>query len=215
MSNEPTKPPAPPTPTSADAGADAGAEPKRPPAAAKAPPIAAKAPPADVKPPPLDERYLRYEELAPFGRRLDPGELVELVRDGRAIVRANAVLGLAAAGHAALDIVALVRDSDPRVALAAAEAIARLGPRVRALIPQIAQATGGAQPETTDAVVAALSDLIARGEPELDAARAGSTAAASRSSSARLATSAAACGSTRSAGSRGSARPIRRRASRS
>jgi HEAT repeat protein len=174
MSNEPTKPPAsaPAKPAPADAGDDPGRAPA-PAATAKAPPAAAKAPPADVKPPPLDERYLRYEELAPFGRQLAPGDLVELVRDGRAIVRANAVLGLAAAGHAALDIVALLRDSDPRVALAAAEAIARLGPRVRPLIPQIAQATGGAQPETADAVVAAFAELMGRGEPELDAELAG------------------------------------------
>ena len=95
-----------------------------------------------------------------------PAQLALLLRDGRAVVRANAVLGLAAAGHAVLDMVTLLRDSDPRVALAAAEAIARLGLAVRPLLPQIAQALDGAQPGTVDAVVAAFAELIARGDAE-------------------------------------------------
>ena len=144
-------------PPAKPAPADVGGEPKR-----------AK-PPADVKVPPLDERHLRYAELAPFGKQLDPGELVELMRDGRAMVRANAVLGLAAAGHAVLDMVALLRDSDPRVALAAAEAISRLGVVVRPLLSQIAQAMDGATPETTGAVVAAFAELIDKGDAEIHA----------------------------------------------
>lgn len=142
----------------------------KPPAPAKpAKPPTPTAAPADVKVPALDERYLRYGELAPFGKQLDPGQLVEMVRDGRAVVRANAVLGLAAVGHAVLDMVALLRDSDPRVALAAAEAISRLGVAVRPLVPQIAQATDGAAPETVDAVVSALAELIDKRSAEVDA----------------------------------------------
>jgi HEAT repeat protein len=142
----------------------------KPPAPAKPakPPTPTPAP-ADVKAPALDERFLRYGDLAPFGKQLDPGQLAEMVRDGRAVVRANAVLGLAAAGQVVLDMVALLRDSDPRVALAAAEAISRLGVAVRPLLPQIAQATDGATPETTDAVVAAFAELIGKGNAEVDA----------------------------------------------
>ncbi len=160
MSNEP-KPPAPAKP----APADPVAEPKR----AKLQPAEGGREELAGKMPTLDERHLRYEELAPFARQLEPDRLIELVRDGRAVVRANAVLGLAAAGRAVLDMVALLRDSDPRVARAAAEAIARLGPAVRPLIPQIAQATDGAHADTIDAVVAAFADLIGKADPELDA----------------------------------------------
>jgi HEAT repeat protein len=155
MSNEP-KVPAPGKPAAAPA-APAG-EPKR-----------AVAPSAEVKAPPFDERHLRYGDLAPFGKQLDPAQLIELVRDGRAMVRANAVLGLAAAGHAVLDMVALLRDSDPRVALAAAEAISRLGAAVRPLLSQIAQALDGAQQETTDAIVGAFAELIDKGDAEIHA----------------------------------------------
>jgi HEAT repeat protein len=190
MSNEP-KPPAPAKPADAGAGAQVGAEAgsgagtaagagaaaeaKRAPAPPAVPPRAAPAaapaaPPAsEAQVPAFDERHLRYSELAPFGKQLDPAHLVELMRDGRAVVRANAVLGLAAVGHPVLDMVTLLRDSDPRVALAAAEAISRLGPAVRAFLPQIAQALDGAQQETTDAVVAAFAELIDLVDPELDA----------------------------------------------
>ena len=148
-------------PDSAKVPADAAGEPKR----AKSPPIDPK-PQLDINPPALDERHLRYADLAPFGKQLDPAQLTLLLRDGRAMLRANAVLGLAAAGHAVLDMVTLLRDSDPRVALAAAEAISRLGLAVRPLLPQIAQTLDGAQPETAAAVVAAFAELIARGDAE-------------------------------------------------
>ncbi len=126
--------------------------------------------PPSTKPPPLDERKLRLAELAPFGAQLDPDELVELARDGRAIVRANAALGLAAAGHPAFELVTLVRDGEAHVGGAAAEAIGALGSRLRDLIPQLVQALDGAQPEVLDSVVGTLASLIGTCDRELIAA---------------------------------------------
>jgi HEAT repeat protein len=82
-------------------------------------------------------------------------------------VRANAALGLAAAGHAAPDLVTLLRDSDAHVARASAEAIARLGARARPLIPHIAVALDGTQPDVTESMVAALAELIGMADDEL------------------------------------------------
>jgi HEAT repeat protein len=123
-----------------------------------------------AKPPAFDERRLRYSELAPFAGQLDPEELLGMARDGRATVRANAALALAVAGHPAFDLVTLVRDSDPHVAAAAAEAIGKLGSKIRPLIPQLAAALDGAQPDVLDAVVTALAELIGTADDELGAA---------------------------------------------
>jgi len=149
------------------------APPQKPAEAAKAEKPAARKPEAPATPaklPAFDERRLKYAELAPFASQLDPGELVAMVRDGRAIVRANAALGLAVAGLPVFDLVTLVRDSDPHVAAAAAEAIGRLGPRVRELVPQITAALDGAQPEVVETIVTALSQLIGTVDDELVAA---------------------------------------------
>ena len=83
----------------------------------------------------------------PHGKSLDARELVGMLTDGRAIVRGNAALGLAAAGQAAPELVPLLRDSEARVAGAAAEALAHLGTAARPLIPQIVASLDGAQPE--------------------------------------------------------------------
>src|SRR5689334_1821854 len=119
MSND-TKPPAPPPKPKAD-------DPKAAKPAAK---------PA-VKLPPLDERPLRFVDLAPYAAQLDGDELVGMLRDGRGVVRANAALGLAAVNQPALDLVMLLRDSEARVAGAAAEAIGLLGTVMRPFVPQI------------------------------------------------------------------------------
>src|SRR5262249_28833846 len=92
------------------------------------------------------------------------------LRDGRGVVRANAALGLAAVNHPVLDVVMLLRDSEPRVAAAAAEAIGLLGPLVSPLVPQIAQALDGALPEVLESVVGALSALVGKANDELTAA---------------------------------------------
>jgi HEAT repeat protein len=117
--------------------------------------------------PQLDERPLRFSELASSRDQLQFPELVEMLRDGRAVVRANAALGLAAVGAAPLELVTLLRDSETRVAAAAAEAIAQLGIKVRPVIPQIAQALDGAKPEVAEVVVAALAELTGAADDEL------------------------------------------------
>ena len=60
-----------------------------------------RAKPSETKLPPFDERRIRYSELVPHVGSLDADELLEMLRDGRATVRANAALGLAALGVAA------------------------------------------------------------------------------------------------------------------
>jgi HEAT repeat protein len=85
-------------------------------------------------------------------------------------VRANAALGLAAAGHPALEIVTMLRDSEMPAATAAADAVARLGIAMRPFIGQIVAATAGTKPEITDEVVSALAFLIGQADDELAAA---------------------------------------------
>ena len=127
----------------------------------------AAATPAAVMPPALDERPLRFVDLAPYAAQLDPGALIAMLRDGRGLVRANAALGLAAVSQPSLELVLLLRDSELRVAAAAAEALGRLGELVRPLIPQIVQTLDGAQPEVLDAVVATLTALVGKADDEL------------------------------------------------
>ncbi|HSN25279.1 MAG TPA: HEAT repeat domain-containing protein, partial [Kofleriaceae bacterium] len=126
--------------------------------------------PAPGKIPALDERFVKLGELVPHGKSLDAGELAGMLVDGRAIVRANAALGLAAAGHAIPELVPLLRDSEVRVAGAVAEAIAHLGLATRPMIPSIVAALDGAKPEVIDTLVGALASWIGAADDELIAA---------------------------------------------
>ncbi|HEU4730505.1 MAG TPA: HEAT repeat domain-containing protein, partial [Kofleriaceae bacterium] len=98
---------------------------------------------------------------------LDADELIAMLRDGRGVVRANAALGLAVVKQPALELVTLLRDSEPRVAAAAAEALGVLGPLVRPFIPQITQALDGAVPEVLEAMVGVLAGLVGTAGDEL------------------------------------------------
>jgi len=163
MSNDDTKPPAPPVKPAAKAKTDEAGEGKP----------AAKPPgpkPAAAKPPALDERPLRFVDLAPYAAQFDAGELIAMLRDGRGVVRANAALGLAAVNQPALDLVMLLRDSEARVASAAAEAIGLMGVLVRPFVPQITQALDGAQAEVLESVVGTLASLVGKADDELRAA---------------------------------------------
>jgi len=118
----------------------------------------------------LDERRLSFDELKRSASQLDTEKLVEMLTDGRVIVRANAALGLAALGQALPQLVPLLRDSEAAASAAVAEAITRLGQAVRPIIPQIVKALQSTQPEVTDKVVATLSDLVGVADDELIAA---------------------------------------------
>lgn len=124
-------------------------------------------PPPPAKVPPLDERHLKLGELVPHGTSLNARELVGMLTDGRAIVRGNAALGLAAAGQAAPELVPLLRDSEARVAGAAAEALAHLGTAVRPMIPQIVASLDGARAEVLETAVGALAAWIGAADEEL------------------------------------------------
>lgn len=141
---------------------DAKAPPSKPAKAAAEP-----AKPAEVKSIALDERKLRYAELAALREVLDADELIGMLRDGRGIVRANAVLGLAALGQAPPELVTLLRDSEGPVATAAAEAIGTLGLAARAHIPQIAQSLDGTYTAVTEALVGTFAEMIGSADEEL------------------------------------------------
>jgi HEAT repeat protein len=123
--------------------------------------------PRPAKPPLLDERPLKLADLLPHGKALDAGELVAMLRDGRAVVRGNAALGLAAAGQPAPELVPLLRDSELRVAMATAEALAHLGGAARPLIPPIVASLDGAKPEVLAIAVAALAQWVGTADDEL------------------------------------------------
>jgi HEAT repeat protein len=155
MAND-TPPPAKPAPKTAE------------PAEAK--PAAKAAPPSKAvssRPPALDERPLRFADLAPYAAQLNADELTAMLRDGRGVVRANAALGLAAVNQPSLDLVTLLRDSEPRVAAAAAEALGLLGTLIRPFVPQLSQALDGALPEVVEAMVVAMASLIGKANDEL------------------------------------------------
>jgi len=118
----------------------------------------------------LDERRLSFDELKRSASQLDVEKLVEMLTDGRVIVRANAALGLAALGQALPQLVPLLRDSEAAASAAVAEAITRLGQAVRPIVPQIVKALQSTQPDVTDKVVAALSELVGVADDELIAA---------------------------------------------
>ena len=80
----------------------------------------------------LEERPLSFEELVADKGQLVAEDLLLGLRDGRAMVRANAALGLAALGHTGPDLIPFLRDSHPVAAHAAGEAIGHLGLAQRA-----------------------------------------------------------------------------------
>ncbi|HET9987614.1 MAG TPA: hypothetical protein VFQ65_03825, partial [Kofleriaceae bacterium] len=139
------------------------ADPK--PAAAAAP--AAAASKKEAEPLALEERRYSFDELKRSASQLAPDQLLEMLGDGRAHVRANAVLGLAATGQAVPQLVPVLRDSEAVAAGAAAEAITKLGREIRPLIPQIVLALDGTQPEITAKVIDALANQVGHADDEL------------------------------------------------
>lgn len=118
----------------------------------------------------LEERRYGFDELERAAAELSHETLATMLVDGRAHVRSNAVLGLAAKGQAVAMLVPLLRDSELVVANATALALAKLGRAIRPLLPQIVAALDGTQPEVTRKVVALLADQIGHADDELAAA---------------------------------------------
>ncbi|HEX4453466.1 MAG TPA: HEAT repeat domain-containing protein [Kofleriaceae bacterium] len=146
-------------------------QPKAEPKPADAKPAEAK---VDKKPEPaasgpldLEERRLGFDEIKRGAAQLSVDSLVGSLIDGRAYVRANAALGLAALGHAAPQLVPLLRDSEAVAANATADALTKLGRSATPLVPAIVAATAGTQPEITDKVVALLAELVGAADDEL------------------------------------------------
>lgn len=115
----------------------------------------------------LDDRLLLYSELVAAKGQLVADDLIQRLRDGRAIVRANAALGLAALGHAGSELVPFLRDADAQVALAAAEAFAHLGRTQRHQLAVVATALDGARPQVVDTVQRMFADLVGTADAEL------------------------------------------------
>lgn len=115
----------------------------------------------------LEERAFTYDELVAHKSELSADALVLALRDGRALVRANAALGLAAVGHAGRDLLPFLRDSDAVAATAAAEALAHLGAAQRHHLGAIAAALDGARREVVDTIVRMYSELVGVADAEL------------------------------------------------
>src|SRR5262249_15476257 len=108
-----------------------------------------------------------YAELVKRKGELVAQDLVLALRDGRAIVRANAALGLAALGHTGRDLLPFVRDSEALVAQSAAEALLHLLGAQREHLVAIAAALDGARPEVIDTVVKMFAELVGHADAEL------------------------------------------------
>ncbi len=115
----------------------------------------------------LEDRPLTYAELVARKGDLVGPDLLLGLRDGRAVVRANAARGLAAIGHGGRDLVPFLRDSHPDAARAAAEAILQLGPAQRAHLVAIAAALDSARPQVVETIVTMFSQLVGQADAEL------------------------------------------------
>ena len=115
----------------------------------------------------LDDRLLPYAELEAAKGQLAADDLIQRLRDGRAVVRANAALGLAAIGHAGGELVPFLRDTDAQVALATAEAFAQLGRAQARQLAAVATALDGARPEVVDTIHRMFAQLVGHADAEL------------------------------------------------
>lgn len=119
------------------------------------------------QPLPFEDAELTYAELVAARSQLSAVDLIAWLRDGRGVVRANALLGLAAIGHAGREVLLFLRDADVRVARAAAESLMQLGVVQRANLSAIAAALAEARPEVVDAISRMFSALIGHADTEL------------------------------------------------
>jgi HEAT repeat protein len=110
---------------------------------------------------------LSYAELLEHKGELVASDLVLALRDGRAVIRANAALGLAALGHTGRDLLPFLRDSEPLVARSVAEALLHLARAQREHLVAIAAALDGARPEVVDTIIRMFAELVGQASVEL------------------------------------------------
>src|SRR5688572_16120630 len=115
----------------------------------------------------LEDAELPYAELVAAKAQLSAPELIAKLRDGRGVVRANALLGLAAIGHSGDELLLFLRDADARVARAAADALVELGDAQRAHLSAIAATLGEARPDVVDTIAKMFASLLGRADREL------------------------------------------------
>lgn len=118
-------------------------------------------------PPSFEVAELTYAQLVAAKDELSATDLIARLRDGRGVVRVNALLGLAAIGHPGPEVVLFLRDADARVARAAAEALVQLGTVQRGNLSAIAATLGEARAEVFDAVARMFAGLIGHADAEL------------------------------------------------
>lgn len=118
----------------------------------------------------IEGRPLEYEELVAAKDRLDKDDLVAKLLDGRGHVRANALLGLAALGHGGSDYTPLLRDGEPKVARAAAQALFVVAKTQKDNVVAIAEKLDGARPEVAAMVARMFAQLIGVADAELTSA---------------------------------------------
>ncbi len=115
----------------------------------------------------FEDSELTYPQLVAAKGELAAADLIARLRDGRGVVRANALLGLAAIGHTGREVVLFLRDADVRVARAAAEALVQLGAAQREHLSAIAAALAEARAEVVDAVARMFAALIGHADADL------------------------------------------------
>ncbi len=115
----------------------------------------------------FEEAELTYPQVLAAKAELAGPELVTALGDGRGVVRANALLGLAAIGHTGREVSLFLRDADARVARAAAEAVVQLGLAQKAQLQAIATTLDEARPEIVAAIVRMFASLIGHADPDL------------------------------------------------
>lgn len=108
-----------------------------------------------------------YADLVKCKGELVAQDLVLALRDGRAVIRANAALGLAAVGYTGRDLLPFLRDSEALVARSAAEALLHLLQAQREHLVAIAAALDGARPEVVDTVTRMFAELVGEADLEL------------------------------------------------
>lgn len=108
----------------------------------------------------FEREQLSFEHIEVFSGSFDEADMMALLVDGRTIVRANALRALAVVGAHPSGMVPLLRDSDPIVATAAADALERLGPQMAEAAPAITQALDGARESVREQVLDALAALV-------------------------------------------------------